>query len=35
MIVSLLAAVDEQLGIGINNRLPWHLSADLARVKPK
>jgi dihydrofolate reductase len=33
MIVSLLAAVDEQLGIGINNRLPWHLSADLARFK--
>jgi dihydrofolate reductase len=33
MIVSLLAAVDEWLGIGINNQLPWRLSGDLRRFK--
>ena len=25
--------MDEQRGIGVNNRLPWHLSADLKRFK--
>ncbi len=33
MIVSLLVAMDEQGGIGLHNRLPWHLSADLKRFK--
>ncbi len=33
MILSLVAAVDEQGGIGIENRLPWHLSRDLQRFK--
>ena len=33
MIISLLVAMDEHNGIGKNNRLPWHLSADLKRFK--
>ncbi len=33
MIVSLLVAMDERGGIGLHNRLPWHLSADLKRFK--
>src|SRR5215469_5276330 len=33
MIVSLIAAMDESQGIGVNNRLPWRLSADLKRFK--
>ena len=33
MIISLLVALDEQDGIGQDNRLPWHLSADLLRFK--
>jgi dihydrofolate reductase len=33
MIISLIVAMDEQRGIGINNRLPWHLSADLRMFK--
>ena len=33
MIVSIIVAMDEQGGIGVNNRLPWHLSADLKRFK--
>jgi dihydrofolate reductase len=33
MIVSLIAAMDEARGIGIHNRLPWRLSADLKRFK--
>lgn len=33
MIVSLLVAMDEQRGIGIENRLPWRLSADLRQFK--
>ena len=33
MILSILVAVDEGGGIGYQNRLPWHLSADLKRFK--
>ena len=33
MIISLLVAMDEQRGIGLHNRLPWHLSADQKRFK--
>ena len=33
MIISLLVAMDERGGIGLRNRLPWHLSADLKRFK--
>jgi dihydrofolate reductase len=33
MILSILVAVDEGGGIGHQNRLPWHLSADLKRFK--
>ena len=33
MIISLLVAMDEKMGIGINNQLPWHLSDDLKRFK--
>jgi dihydrofolate reductase len=33
MIISLLVAMDQKRGIGIKNRLPWHLSADLKRFK--
>jgi dihydrofolate reductase len=33
MIVSLIVAMDEQRGIGVNNRLPWRLPADLKRFK--
>lgn len=33
MILSILVAVDEGGGIGLRNRLPWHLSADLKRFK--
>jgi len=33
MIVSLIAAMDEARGIGIDNKLPWRLSADLKRFK--
>jgi dihydrofolate reductase len=33
MILSILVAVDEGGGIGFQNRLPWHLSADLKRFK--
>jgi dihydrofolate reductase len=33
MIISLLVAMDERSGIGLHNRLPWHLSADLKRFK--
>lgn len=29
MIISLLVAADELGGIGLNNKLPWHLPADL------
>jgi dihydrofolate reductase len=33
LIVSLIAAMDERRGIGIANRLPWRLPADLRRFK--
>ena len=33
MRISLLVAMDENRGIGIENRLPWHLSTDLKRFK--
>ena len=31
--ISLIVALDEQNGMGLNNRLPWHLPADLAHFK--
>ncbi len=31
--VSLIVAIDEQGGMGINNTLPWHLPADFAHFK--
>ena len=33
MRISLLVAMDENRGIGIENRLPWRLSTDLTRFK--
>lgn len=33
MIISLIVAMDENRGIGINNSLPWHVSSDLRRFK--
>ncbi len=33
MIVSLIVAMDENCGIGKDNRIPWHLSSDLQRFK--
>jgi len=33
MIISIIAAMDEYGGIGIENQIPWHLPADLARFK--
>lgn len=30
--ISIMAAMDEQRGIGHQGKLPWHLPADLARV---
>ena len=33
MIVSLVVAMDEKRGIGLHNRLPWRLSADLKNFK--
>jgi dihydrofolate reductase len=33
MIISLLVAMGENRGIGIDNGLPWHLSTDLKRFK--
>ena len=31
--ISMIVAMDEANGIGLNNRLPWHLSADLIRFR--
>ena len=33
MIISIIVAVDEVGGIGIDNKIPWHLPADLKRFK--
>lgn len=33
MIISLILAMDEDCGIGRENQIPWHLSADLQRFK--
>lgn len=33
MIISLIVAMDERRGIGLEGRLPWRLSADLKRFK--
>ena len=33
MIISLIVAMDRRRGIGIDNRLPWHLPADLKRFR--
>ncbi len=33
MKISLIAAVDDDWGIGLNNQVPWHLSRDLKRFK--
>jgi dihydrofolate reductase len=33
MILSIIVALSENNVVGINNQLPWHLSADLKRVK--
>ena len=33
MIISLIAAIDINGGIGKDDRLPWHLKADLKRFK--
>ena len=33
MKISLIAAVDDEWGIGLKNQVPWHLSHDLKRFK--
>lgn len=33
MVISIIAAMDELGGIGVDGRLPWHLPADLKRFK--
>lgn len=33
MIISIIAAMDENNGIGIDNKMPWHLPTDLMRFK--
>lgn len=33
MIISILAALDDNSGIGFQNDIPWHLPSDLARFK--
>lgn len=33
MKLSLIAAYDEKMGVGIDNTLPWHFSEDLKRFK--
>lgn len=34
-VISLIAAIDRNRGMGINNQLPWHLPADFAYFKSK
>jgi len=33
VIVSIIAAMDKERGIGVDNKLPWRLSADLKRFR--
>lgn len=33
MIISIIAAMDKDRGIGIDNKMPWHLPTDLKRFK--
>jgi dihydrofolate reductase len=33
VIISIIAAMDRKRGIGVDNRLPWRLSADLKRFR--
>lgn len=33
MIISIIVAMDNRRGIGLNGHLPWHLSSDLRRFK--
>lgn len=33
MIISIVAAMDRERGIGVDNRLPWRLSADLKKFR--
>ena len=33
MILSIIAAMDKNQGIGIDNKMPWHLPSDLRRFK--
>ena len=33
MIISIIAAMDQKRGIGIDNRMPWHLPVDLKRFR--
>ena len=33
MIITIIVALDERGGIGIDNHIPWHLPGDLARFK--
>ena len=33
MIISIIAAMDRKRGIGVDNKLPWRLSADLKRFR--
>ena len=33
MIISIIAAMDQDRGIGIDNKMPWHLPIDLMRFK--
>ena len=33
MIISIIVAMDEKGGIGLNGKLPWHIGSDLVRFK--
>lgn len=33
MIISLIVAMDKNRGIGVDNKLPWHIPSDLKRFK--